>query len=67
MVDGRRLRYDLKWTLIGEPFLTPRGALVDAVTAAVQAVAGGLRGGHLPSRSPFNRDLRQKSWKLDCF
>jgi succinyl-diaminopimelate desuccinylase len=40
MLDGHRLRYDLKWTLIGEPFLTPRGALVDAVTAAVQAVAG---------------------------
>jgi len=40
MLDGHRLRYDLKWTLIGEPFLTPRGALVDAVIAAVQAVAG---------------------------
>jgi succinyl-diaminopimelate desuccinylase len=40
LLDGHRLRYDLKWTLIGEPFLTPQGALVDAVIAAVQAVAG---------------------------
>jgi succinyl-diaminopimelate desuccinylase len=34
------LRYDVEWTLIGDPFLTPRGALVDAVSAAVRAVAG---------------------------
>jgi succinyl-diaminopimelate desuccinylase len=40
LLDGHRLRYDLTWTLIGEPFLTPRGPLVDALTAAVQAVAG---------------------------
>ena len=40
LLDHHRLRYDLKWRLIGEPFLTPHGALVDAVTAAVQAVAG---------------------------
>ncbi len=32
--------YDLQWTLIGEPFLTPRGSLVDALSASVQSVAG---------------------------
>ncbi len=39
-LDAHRLPYDLEWMLIGEPFLTPRGALVDALTASVQAVAG---------------------------
>ena len=34
------LRYDLEWTLIGQPFLTPRGPLVDALSVAVEAVAG---------------------------
>jgi succinyl-diaminopimelate desuccinylase len=34
------LRYDIEWTLIGDPFLTPRGPLVDALAAAVQSVAG---------------------------
>ncbi|HZM93187.1 MAG TPA: succinyl-diaminopimelate desuccinylase [Vicinamibacterales bacterium] len=40
ILDRNRLRYDLEWTLIGEPFLTPRGALVDALSASVRAVAG---------------------------
>jgi succinyl-diaminopimelate desuccinylase len=40
VLDDHRLQYELEWTLIGEPFLTPRGPLVDAVSAAVQAVAG---------------------------
>jgi succinyl-diaminopimelate desuccinylase len=40
ILDRHRLQYDLQWTLIGEPFLTPRGPLVDAVTTAVEAVAG---------------------------
>src|SRR4030095_13179455 len=40
ILDGHRLQYDLQWTLIGEPFLTPRGALVDALTASVQSIAG---------------------------
>ena len=40
LLDGQGLRYDLEWTLIGEPFLTPPGPLVDAITAAVTAVAG---------------------------
>jgi succinyl-diaminopimelate desuccinylase len=37
ILDRHRLRYELEWTLIGEPFLTPRGPLVDALTACVQA------------------------------
>jgi len=32
--------YELKWTLSGNPFLTPRGDLVDASVAAIQAVNG---------------------------
>jgi succinyl-diaminopimelate desuccinylase len=40
ILDRFRLHYDLQWTLIGEPFLTPRGALVDALAASVRAVAG---------------------------
>jgi succinyl-diaminopimelate desuccinylase len=40
LLDGYGLQYDLQWTLIGEPFLTPRGPLVDAVAAAVKDVAG---------------------------
>ena len=34
------LRHDLEWTLIGNPFITPRGPLVDALIASVQEVAG---------------------------
>jgi succinyl-diaminopimelate desuccinylase len=34
------LHYDVAWTLIGEPFLTPRGPLVDAVVGAVTSIAG---------------------------
>ena len=40
ILDGHRLRYDLEWTLIGEPFLTPRGELVDALSASVKSIAG---------------------------
>ena len=40
ILDRNRLRYDLEWTLIGEPFLTPRGALVDELSASVRSVAG---------------------------
>ena len=34
------LDYDLAWTLGGKPFLTPRGELVNALTAAAQKVVG---------------------------
>jgi len=40
ILDRYRLTYDLQWTLIGEPFLTPRGALVDALSASVRSIAG---------------------------
>lgn len=32
--------YDLKWTIGGRPFLTPRGSLSDALTAAIKAETG---------------------------
>ncbi len=34
------LRYELGWTLGGRPFLTPRGRLVAALSAAIHEVAG---------------------------
>jgi succinyl-diaminopimelate desuccinylase len=40
ILDRHGLQYDLQWSLIGEPFLTPRGPLVDALTASVESVAG---------------------------
>ena len=40
ILEGHRLRYDLQWTLIGEPFLTPRGSLVSALSASVETIAG---------------------------
>jgi succinyl-diaminopimelate desuccinylase len=40
ILDRHRLQYDVQWTLIGEPFLTSRGPLVDALTTSVEAVAG---------------------------
>jgi succinyl-diaminopimelate desuccinylase len=40
ILDRHRLRYDLQWTLIGEPFLTPRGSLVSALSTSVESIAG---------------------------
>ncbi|WP_419203867.1 succinyl-diaminopimelate desuccinylase [Bordetella trematum] len=34
------LEYELQWELGGEPFLTPRGSLTDALAAAIQAETG---------------------------
>lgn len=34
------LRYELQWTLSGQPFLTPRGDLVNAVVAAIKEETG---------------------------
>jgi succinyl-diaminopimelate desuccinylase len=39
-LDRHGVEYDLAWTLSGLPFLTPRGALVDALSAAVTRVTG---------------------------
>ena len=40
LLDRHGLQYRLGWTLSGLPFLTPRGALVKAVSDAVTAVIG---------------------------
>jgi succinyl-diaminopimelate desuccinylase len=40
ILDRHRLEYELEWTLGGEPFLTPRGALVDALADAIREIAG---------------------------
>lgn len=40
LLTAHGLEYDLDWTLGGKPFLTPRGELVNALTAAIQKVAG---------------------------
>ena len=40
VLDRHGVDYELAWTLSGAPFLTPRGGLVDALTAAVAAVTG---------------------------
>jgi succinyl-diaminopimelate desuccinylase len=40
IVARHGLEYDLRWTGYGKPFLTPRGALVAAVTEAVREVTG---------------------------
>ncbi len=34
------LEYDLKWNVSGLPFLTPKGALCDAMSAAIEAQTG---------------------------
>jgi len=40
ILDEHGLDYDLKWTIGGQPFLTPRGALSDALTAAIKSETG---------------------------
>jgi succinyl-diaminopimelate desuccinylase len=40
ILNKHELDYDITWTLGGKPFLTPRGALVEALTKAVRGVAG---------------------------
>jgi succinyl-diaminopimelate desuccinylase len=40
ILEEYQLRYDLEWTLIGEPFLTRRGPLVEALIASVESIAG---------------------------
>jgi succinyl-diaminopimelate desuccinylase len=37
-LDSYGLNYELNWTLNGDPFLTDKGALLDAVVAAVEDV-----------------------------
>jgi len=40
ILDRHNLNYDLKWTLSGLPFLTPRGTLSDALCKAIKDEAG---------------------------
>jgi succinyl-diaminopimelate desuccinylase len=40
ILDRAHMQYELEWTLIGEPFMTARGPLTDALSAAVEGVAG---------------------------
>lgn len=40
ILDKHNLDYELQWTLSGKPFLTPRGALSDAVGDAIEKETG---------------------------
>lgn len=40
ILDKHGFRYDLQWRLSGNPFLTEKGALIDAAHAAIKAVTG---------------------------
>jgi succinyl-diaminopimelate desuccinylase len=40
ILDRHHLQYELELTLIGDPFLTPKGPLVDALATSVQSIAG---------------------------
>jgi succinyl-diaminopimelate desuccinylase len=40
ILDRHRLDYELEWTLGGEPFVTPRGELVDAMARTIREVTG---------------------------
>lgn len=40
ILDRHGLEYDLEWEMSGKPYLTPRGDLVDAVSAAIMEVSG---------------------------
>ena len=40
VLDRFKLDYELKWTLSAVPYLTPRGRLVDALSASIREVTG---------------------------
>ena len=40
LLDRHRLDYAIEWSLSGMPFLTPKGGLVDAVSAAIATETG---------------------------
>jgi succinyl-diaminopimelate desuccinylase len=40
ILDRHGVDYELEWTLGGEPFLTPRGELVEVVAGAIKEVTG---------------------------
>ena len=64
ILDRHGIRYDLKWRISGEPFLTQPGRLIDAVTTAVREQSGSeptlsTGGGTSDGRfiSPFGADV----------
>jgi succinyl-diaminopimelate desuccinylase len=40
ILDKHELDYDLEWTISGQPFLTPKGTLSDALSKAIHAETG---------------------------
>lgn len=42
VLQKHQLEYNLSWTLSGRPFFTPKGKLVDAVSAAIEKATGSL-------------------------
>lgn len=44
VLDAHGVDYDLTWTLKGAPFVSPRGGLVDVMSAAVTSVTGVVPG-----------------------
>src|SRR5690606_34371957 len=40
ILNKYHLRYELNWILSGQPFLTPRGELVNAIVAAIKTATG---------------------------
>lgn len=40
LLDKHQLNYSIDWALSGQPFLTPKGELVDAMQAAIKNVCG---------------------------
>ncbi len=40
LLDKHALKYDLAWRLSGQPFLTPKGTLVQAARSAIKEIAG---------------------------
>lgn len=40
ILQKHQLNYDLEWTLSGQPFLTPKGDLVNATVAAIKEITG---------------------------
>jgi succinyl-diaminopimelate desuccinylase len=42
ILDRQALDYELRWTLSGRPFMTGRGPLVEALSAAIESVTGAV-------------------------
>ncbi|MFO7746440.1 MAG: succinyl-diaminopimelate desuccinylase [Orrella sp.] len=40
LLDSHQLQYEIKWTVSGQPFLTPKGELSQALSSAIEAETG---------------------------